>query len=241
MGADGAATLGALGQKTVQQPVRKLSVIANTAIMGVSGAVGLGQRISGIVNKLWDEKKFRGASFEVMQTVRNEIGPMLVQEIKYATEAAKLLGQGAAMSPAVAFTLLAVPVDKELRLYQFGCTGDPEEATTDLPFVAMGSGQNLADPFLAFLQEIFWKKSQPNTSEGIFVTVWTLLHAIRRNTGGVAEPIQLMTIKQESGKPVIKQFDEAELEETRQGITEAEAYLSQFSRQKPNPLPASPA
>jgi len=66
MGADGAATLGALGQKTVQQPVRKLSTIANSAILGVSGAVGLGQRIGGILNKLWDDKRFRGASFEVM-------------------------------------------------------------------------------------------------------------------------------------------------------------------------------
>jgi len=166
---------------------------------------------------------------------------MLVREIQNATEAAKLLGQGAAAPPAIAFTLLAVPVDKQLRLYQFGCTGDPEEATTDLPFVALGSGQSLADPFLAFIREIFWKKRQPNTSEGIFATVWSLLHAIRRNTGGVAEPIQLMTIKLEAGKPVLKEFDDAELQETRQNITEVEAYLSQFTRPEPSSPPTAPA
>jgi len=29
-------------------------------------------------------------------------------------------------------------------MYQFGCTGDPEEATKDLPFIALDSGQPLA-------------------------------------------------------------------------------------------------
>lgn len=241
MGADGAATLGALGQHTVLQPVKKLSVIADTAILGVSGSVGLGQRLGGIINKLWEDKKLRGASFEVMQSLRDGIGPMLKQEIVFAVEAAKLIGQAAAFPAAVSLTVLALPVQGALRLYQFDCTGAPEEATQHLPFVAIGSGQNLADPFLAFLREIFWKKSQPNTSEGVFAIVWSLLHAIRRNTGGVAEPIQLMTIKQEAGKIIIKEFDKDELEETRQAVTEAETYLSQFSRQKPTPVPTAPA
>jgi len=241
MGADGAATLGALGQHTVLQPVRKLSVVANTSILGVSGAIGLSQRIGGIINKLWDDKKLRGASFEVMQAVRDGIGPVLKTEISYAIEAAKLIGHPAASSAAISLTVLAIPVQGTLRLYQFGCTGDPEEATVDLPFIAIGSGQNLADPFLAFLREIFWKQSKPNASEGIFATVWSLLHAIRTNTGGVKEPIQLMTIKQEGGKAVIKEFDNAELEETRQGVREAEAYLSQFSRPTPTPVPTAPA
>lgn len=240
MGADGAATLGALGQHTVTQPVKKLSVVANSVILGVSGSVGLGQRIGGTVNKLWDDRKFTGASFEVMQAVREAFAPVLMPEIRYATDAAKLVGQGAALPSAIALTLLAVPVQRQLRLYQFGCTGDPEEATADLPFVAIGSGQNLADPFLAFLRQIFWKEAQPNTSEGVFATVWSLLHAIRRNTGGVAEPIQLMTAKIDGGRPVIKEFDVAELEETRQGVAEAEAYLSQFSRLTPTPVPTAP-
>jgi len=200
----------------------------------------LSQRIGGTINKLWDDRRLRGASFEVMQAIRDGIGPMLRQEMVYATDTAKLIGHPAASSAAISLTVLAIPIQGTLRLYQFGCTGEPEEATANIPFIAIGSGQNLADPFLAFLREIFWKQSQPNTSEGIFATVWSLLHAIRRNTGGVAEPIQLLTIKQEAGRAVIKEFDDAELQETRQGVTEAETYLSQFSRPQPTPPPTPP-
>jgi hypothetical protein len=241
VGADGAATLGALGQQTVLQPVKKLSIIANSAIMGVSGAVGLSQRIGGTVNKLWEDRKLRGASFEVMQAIRDGIGPMLRAEITYAVEAAKLIGQGPAYGSAVSLTVLALPVQGVLRLYQFGCTGDPEEATKDLPFVAIGSGQHLADPFLAFLREIFWKQSQPTMPEGIFATVWSLLHAIRRNTGGVSEPIQLMTLSKDGNNYIAKELDADELKETRQNVAEAEEYLSKYGAQQGEPPPEPPA
>jgi 20S proteasome alpha/beta subunit len=58
VGADGAASLGVLGQMTAMQPVKKLSLLHNCMIVGVSGSVGLSQRISGIFSKAFEDKKF---------------------------------------------------------------------------------------------------------------------------------------------------------------------------------------
>ena len=54
-------------------------------------------------------------------------------------------------------SLIAVPVgglNGIPELIQCNHVGMTEAATTDLPFVAIGSGQELADPFLAFLRRI---------------------------------------------------------------------------------------
>ena len=49
--ADGAATLGSLGNSTVRQEVKKLDVISGKIIVGVSGPVGLGQKLKDKIGK----------------------------------------------------------------------------------------------------------------------------------------------------------------------------------------------
>jgi 20S proteasome alpha/beta subunit len=244
MAADGAATLGALGQPTVRQPVRKLVAIDKEIIVGVSGHAGLGQRITGVMEDLWHGNRLGGGkrSFEVMTIIRQAIGQHIVMEMQFATEVSKLLGQGLASPSAISFALMALPVDEQLRLYQFGCAGEPEEATENLPFFAIGSGQTRADPFLAFIRQVFWKNSPPTISQGIFATVWSLVHAIRTDPGGVAEPIQLMTLTRGTkGRSIVKDFDDAELEEHRQAVKEAEDHVSRFPLGlAPRPTPEPP-
>jgi len=242
MGADGAATLGNLGHSTVLQPVKKLNKIDNSVIIATSGAVGLGQRIGGSVNRHWTSGQLRTLpSFDFMTQVRELIGPPLVREMEYAAQAAKVLGMGVASQSAIALTMLAAPIENQIRLYQFDQTGAPEEATEHLPFIAIGSGQPLADPFLAFLRQIFWKDSIPNLSEGVLATVWSLQHAIRTNTGGVAEPIQLMTLQKDGhGTPVIKEFESAELAEHVEAVKAAELHLGAFRDKQPEQPPTTP-
>lgn len=246
MGADGAATLGggALGHFTVRQPVKKLAAIENSIIAGVSGPVGLAQRINGVMRQLWNSGQLASKqSFEAMTIIRNAIGEYLLVEIHYANKVAELLGTTKVGHSALTHTVIAAPIDQQLRLYQFDCGGAPEEATDDLPFIAIGSGQQLADPFLAFLRHVFWKDSLPNVAKGIFATLWSLEHAIRTNPGGVAEPMQLMILsKDEQDRCSVTEFAEEELEEHREAVREAESYLARFGREQgdapPEPPPA---
>src|SRR3989442_124393 len=81
VGADGAASLGVLGQMTARQPVKKLSLMASPLpmIVGVSGSVGMAQRITCIFSELYNENKLSGKSgsrmrpAEAMAVIRQEL------------------------------------------------------------------------------------------------------------------------------------------------------------------------
>ena len=57
MGADSAATFGGAGTPTVIQPVRKLDVIDEEVIVGMSGHMGIHQLHRDSINRLWEKKK----------------------------------------------------------------------------------------------------------------------------------------------------------------------------------------
>ncbi len=223
------------------QPVKKIQTMAGKFMIGVSGSVGVGQRIAGQIGQLFNSNKLNSVkSFQAMQLIRQDLAPILMPEIKYATEAVQLTG-GVSRQWALTQTLLSASVDGQLRLYCFGCTGEPEEMTDSIPFVAIGSGQNLADPFLAFIKTIFWKDSVPNRAEGVFATFWALHHAIRRNTGGVADPKQIVELYKDAQKnTVVKELEPDELEETEENVKAAEDHLSQFKKNEGSPPPTAP-
>jgi len=90
-----------------------------------------------------------------MTLIRQE----LWKTIAYETDIARCIAQSLgpmAIQRALTTTLVALPLGHSTCLFQFDEQGAPEEATQELPFVSIGSGQPIADPFLAFLRRIFW-------------------------------------------------------------------------------------
>ena len=195
LGADGAATLGNVSSSTIRQPVKKLNIVGSSAAVGVSGYVGLGQRIIAEIEDLWQSKELRSKnSSEAMSLLRKRLWEHIGVELQVAGVAQQALGRSA-LDSAIAHTVVALPCKGKVCLFQFDPQGAPEEATEDLPFIAVGSGQAIADPFLAFLRHIFWSNRLPSLSEGVFATLWTLQHAIQTSPGGVSEPIQIVVVK----------------------------------------------
>jgi 20S proteasome alpha/beta subunit len=188
VGADGAATLGALGRNTVRQPVKKLVSIRKALIFGLSGPVGMSQFLQHEVEELWDANSFKGNSLHAMGLIRDKIKPHLLREIAVVSQTQTVLGSIAHLS-ALSATMVAGKFSGTLSLFQFDQQGSPEQATENLPFVAIGSGQSLADPLLSFLRRIFWPTRLPTLAEGVLATLWCLKQAIDTNAGGVAEPI----------------------------------------------------
>jgi len=229
MGADGAATLGSIQQRTVWQPVKKLSILASQIIVGSSGHVGLGQRLRFVTQQLWEAKKFSGVKpEEAVTTLRNEFWPYLEVEIHAAEAAGKIAGYNAYQS-AITQTLIAMPIRHEACLFQFDQQGAPEIATRDIPFVAIGSGQGIADPFLAFIRRIFWEKDKlPKLSEGIFATQCTLKHAITTAPGGIGGDTQVMVLEKSDGNWQAKELSAPDLQEHNQNIEDAENALKHF-------------
>jgi hypothetical protein len=98
----------------------------------------------------------------------------------------------------------------------------PEEIGKDLAFIAVGSGQPLADPFLAFLKRILWKGRKPTLPEGRFVAAWTIRHVSQTVFGLVGGPIQMASVSCKNGTPHVDLVDPAEHDTP---IQEAEAAL----------------
>jgi 20S proteasome alpha/beta subunit len=232
LGADGAATLGVLGQNTAKQQVKKLRIIPDSVIVGVAGSVGMGQRIAGEIEALWEEKKFTSTTtkkpFQAMTVIRDALWKHISPEIEAAKVSVPLVGPQVASLSALCSTAVAMPVSQAPCLFQFDHQGSPEEATAALPFVSIGSGQAIADPFLAFIRRIFWPAVSPTLAQGIFAVLWTLTHAIATAPGGISEPIQIAVLEQSSGKWKARELAAEEQQEHREAIEFAESSLRKF-------------
>lgn len=231
IGADGAATLGTMGQRTILQPIKKLQIISKSIILGVSGPVGLGQRFKGELQKLWEEKKFSGKKpFEAMGILRQALWKHAEGEWKAANVTSPIIGN-ISLQSVLTHSIIALPISKEPCLFQFDQQCAPEEATEDLPFISTGSVQNIADPFLAFIRRVFWPKGLPSINSGIFATVWTLRHAIKTAPGGVAEPTQIVKLQKGNSNWQVQELPSEELEEHIEASSNAEKHLSEFKKE----------
>lgn len=216
--ADGAATYGVMGQNTIRQPVKKLEILSNSVIVGVSGPVGTSQRYQGEIRRMWETKVFRNdQADQAMQRISNALAPITKAELAMAQAAAPVLGN-LAVTSAMAHMVVAIPIQKESCLIQYNQQVSPELASRSLPFVAIGGGQLTADPFLAFIRRLFWPTKLPTLAEGIFAALWTLRHAIQTSPGGVADPIQVAVLEGMKAR----ELDGAELAEHERAIADAE-------------------
>jgi 20S proteasome alpha/beta subunit len=199
MAADGAATLGFPGNGiTVRQSVRKLNIIDGKAILGVSGAVGLGQRFAREVEKYLAAGKLNTGSgarpVDVGVAIGNLFKAHIQPELNIAQYSARMVPD--AHQGAITTTLLACRVSHEYALIEFDLNGAPEVKTEELWFSSVGSGESIADPLLAFLGNVCgWRNGKrPTLSQGRFAATWVLKHAIETNPGGVADPRQLAVL-----------------------------------------------
>ena len=149
--------------------------------------------------------------------------------MKVAATAQHTIGQ-IALPDALSSTVLALPLRNEPFLIQFNSQGCPEYATDNLPFLAIGSGQSIADPFLAFLRRVFWPNKLPTLAEGIFAAVWSLHHSITVHPGGVADPKQVAVLEKTDGNSWrVRELPPEELQEHEQFARAAEKHVSDFS------------
>jgi hypothetical protein len=91
-------------------------------------------------------------------------------------------------------------------------------------YVALGSGKQMADPFLRFLADVFCPK-QPTVREAVFLAAWTIDHVIRTNPGGVAGPIRMALLEMNNGSVSARELNATEIGEQQQAIASAARVL----------------
>ncbi len=216
--------------RTIEQRVRKLEVIAGQLILASTGAIGLGQRFSDVVERYWIDKKGTGKSHhEVVRELRQ-----LACENFASTGVSK--GQCGA--------LLAFPSSsaKRPQLCEFSATDfQPEFKNDNMWFVSMGSGQPITDPFLGLMRRVFWGDTPPLLVDGIFAVTWTLNHVIELNPGGINGPARIAVLDDHSRA---RELTEDELQEHISNAQGAEKHLAQYKEilkgADAAPIPSAP-
>ena len=221
IGSDSSATFTTTPSiPTIEQPTKKVTIIANKVIVAGAGQVGLGQRFNAVVEKAWGEGTFRGTNNTPLEIAKR----LCVAGIKDFAETSGPKGNYGA--------LVAFPCGKKFCLCEFAINDfQPELKDENIWYVSMGSGQPIADPFLGLLRRVFWNESLPRLNEGIFAVTWTLQHAIELNPGGINGPPQIAVLSpDENGDLLARLLDDAELAEHLDNVRGAEEYLGRYSQ-----------
>lgn len=203
LGSDGASTTATLldGQ-TITHATSKLEVYDGYVVIGVAGAVGMGQNFKRtlsqhITDHSYKRKPWKDIAY-ARDWFRDNFWPHVQPGWEHGLELNKQLNpayHGAVLSAVNTSTLVAFPIEDECYLLELDHLCQPQEYDEKQAFVTIGSGKPHGDPFLGFIEGVFWKSRQPTLLDGIFATVWTLQHAIKLSPGGVGGPMEVVTLE----------------------------------------------
>jgi hypothetical protein len=225
IGADSAAT-SSIGPQRLIQIVSddKINIVGGKVIIACTGAVGLSQRFHGVVKAAWDPAKlFQKPLAECLR----EIARNTLKDFDHTGVQRLPANQGGLQFG----SLLAAPIEGAAQLIEFGSLDfQPEIKKDQLHFVSMGSGQVLADPFLAFVSRVLWGAKPPNVQMGAFGVYWVLSHTIQYAPGGVGRPIKVAVLKKERGEWVARSVEGDELQEPEQHVAEIEKLIASYPK-----------
>ncbi len=226
--ADSAATLGSAGGMTISQPTQKLNVFHDAVVIACAGAAGMGQRFAQEVERLWASRSFTetkcASHVDAGLLISAAIRPHIIAEATMAQQLHDMLPNATSF---ISTAVIALPVAKKLALIEINEAGAPEIVPPSVPFVSIGTGKSLADPFLGFLRRIFWPDSEPSLAEGTLAALWTLDQCILTSYAFLAQPVHVVELRTALGFKARRLSDE-ELDEHREAIRVAEKRLAKF-------------
>ncbi|EWS54511.1 Proteasome subunit [Methylibium sp. T29] len=209
-----------------QQTTRKVYKLTDTMIFAATGAVGIAQIIADRLSSGWKQGEFKNTSSpeQMMLKLGTAISQTVMPFLQSGVSVQQVAGNA---NGSLCKSMVAMDVKGTPCLFQFDYNGAPERSTEHLPFVSLGSGQPIADPFLAFLKRLIWSGVQPTVAEGKLVAVWTIDHVCKTNPGGVGGAVQLMVLP---AKGTVLELSDAEGAEHKQQAAAAEQALVRHLR-----------
>lgn len=231
VGADSAATFGTLGKSTIRQSAKKIQIIDRKLICGVAGPAGLAQQYLGELEDIWADTRVHSLpGHKLMASISQQFISRAAPLMEAAGKAKATYGS-VAWENAMGSAIVAMPTQGSPSLFWFDPMCAPEEVTEQLPFVSIGIGQPIADPFLALLKRVVWQDQLPNLRMGTFSLVWTLKHTIQTNPGGIAEPIQVVTLAAGGSDLAARELEQNALKEMEEAVISAELEFSKATRE----------
>lgn len=218
VGSDSAASFGHGMARTIEQPVKKIDIIGGRIILAGTGAAGLGQRFNHLVHTAYHQQNLFSGSKNSHIQIGKTLSDLGIRD--FASTHLKKIDYGCVLAFAQGenFHLLELEYD----------SFQPEFKTRDMPFVTLGSGQPITDPFLGFLRKVFFAGGPPKLQDGKFLAFWALTHVIQLNPGGVNGPVQLAVLAKGDDGIAASLLEEEELQEHHEAVKAAEDHLQCF-------------
>lgn len=215
--ADQAVTFGvARGHHTISHRACKIRVLEGQVIVAGTGQIGMGQRFAENVETFWKSGKGKSASH--LDIVR-QVTALAVQDFAGTNAAQGAFG-----------ALMAFPKNHTAHLCEFAVADlQPEMKDAKTWFVAMGSGQVIADPYLALFKNIYWGEGPPTVRRGLFAAAWVMRHSIKVAPGLVAEPIDIAVLQGSKAR----MLDGDELQVHLESVDAAVAHFRTFDPETP--------
>ena len=210
----------------IEQEVKsKITIEGGQVIVGCAGSVGMSQLIQERLRLLWP-RSTAWDSRQARREISNEIWAEVAPDLERAKAMSRIVGAKALEYLHCDF-LFALPLGNQPTLLHFDYQANSDEIGLDLPIVAIGSGHEMALPFLAFVKRVLWKDLAPDTTaDGVFGVLWTLQHVIRVNSGlGVGGDPSVAALTQHDGAWKATIIDSATRDEHREAIQSAESAL----------------
>jgi predicted proteasome-type protease len=205
------------------QANEKIQILGNV-IVAATGAVGFAQRLVQQVDIAIKGNVFR--NFDKFTCPAN-ISSRLIKDFQNSM---------VSLHPQSGFgfgAIMAAALKGEPCLVEFGTSDfQPELKEGNVFFVSLGSGQFLADPFLAFVKRVLWKDRMPTVEQARFGVYWVLDHTIKLAPGGVGGPIKLASLIKKDDNWVVEEMQD--MQEAAQYINELESHIGDFALSKIN-------
>jgi 20S proteasome alpha/beta subunit len=212
----------------------KIKLFPGNVIVACTGSIGFAQRLHEHIDAAIKGNVFSNFA---SRDCTNNISKRFITEL--VNSMAQMGGpNGIGFGALVAAHLKDGPLLAEFGTSDF----QPEIKTEKLFFVSMGSGQMLADPFLAFVSKVLWKSKMPTVDEAKLGVYWVLDHTVKLAPGKVGPPIRVATLRMTDGKWIAAEQD---TQEFAQYVEELENHIGKFIRAPvedaaANPPPAVP-
>jgi hypothetical protein len=220
IGADSVATsaTGANALMSIESN-DKIRIFPDGVIMAATGAVGFSQRLTHHIEQAISGHVFRNLSahdctVNISKRLLTDFQNSLVQSYQ---------PQGLRFG-----ALLAAAIKGEPCLIEYGTTDfQPEIKQDKLFYVSMGSGQVLAEPFLAFVSRVLWKGIMPTVKDAMFGVYWVLDHTIKLAPGGVGGAIKLAILHKPAAAWIAEEIQDQQ--EPAMFIEQLEAHIGRFA------------
>ena len=227
IGADSIATYATpKGEYTVEQEMdSKVHKVDDSMLYAFSGGIGLGQDVMHSLKKSWERNKSKSK-----ENIRKSLSQAVLEPInEYAKRSSYVrtrLPSEPVQDPVIT-SIVAFVANDQPTLIHYTLAGHPEEYTEGLHFVTIGSGQEDADPFLAFVKRVAWNDKQPKTvKQGIVGVLWALRYVSDSSSSiGVGGPFSIGVLEKEQGEWKASVLEEGRLGLYKGAIKSAERSL----------------